>query len=188
MSFQSLPVEVQVVAAKALVALMLQPENKKEPAVLAQEVIGAFEVLSGDRTAHKIDVILSRTNQIMQYLADKLPTKPGDRVSGGGLACDLGDDCGHNNCSHSNASKDPDQGLKDAAANKNKSASGDGCARNLPPHSKIALELIQLELIKPEPLEGRSMQLLNTLQQVLQGSGISTGTLDQQSYSHQSER
>ncbi len=45
MSFQYLPVEVQVVAARMLSEMIMNPERQKEPVELAREVRDAFTEL-----------------------------------------------------------------------------------------------------------------------------------------------
>lgn len=51
MKFQDLPVSVQEIAAKTLSEMMLRPDDKKEPAKLAQEVKSAFSGLFSDAVA-----------------------------------------------------------------------------------------------------------------------------------------
>lgn len=60
MKFQDLPVSVQEVAAKTLSEMMLCPDNKKEPAELAQGVCNAFVELYGapEKKSGNITVVM----------------------------------------------------------------------------------------------------------------------------------
>ncbi|HHD7442523.1 TPA: hypothetical protein ACOVFI_001567 [Citrobacter braakii] len=65
MKFQDLPVSVQEIAAKTLGEKILRPDDKKEPAELAREVMIAFtslyEVPNSDKpsTSYEVSVTIN---------------------------------------------------------------------------------------------------------------------------------
>jgi hypothetical protein len=77
MSFQNLPVEVQVVAARVLGEMITSPERQKEPVELAQEVMGAFKALSGSRVEELMLLQTARINDLISLLELYFPKSSG---------------------------------------------------------------------------------------------------------------
>lgn len=71
MKFQDLPVSIQEIAAKTLSEMMLRPDDKKEPAELAQKVKSAFTELLSDSQSGTKERLASYISSALHYIDEK---------------------------------------------------------------------------------------------------------------------